>query len=183
MATIVNKLGGHITTEIPQIFDAVFECTLNMINKVGLLLACGQCRDTAQCPCGRNTVCRSCVKPGLGSGVAAAVWPRRTPDAAIEHWKLCVEGTFCCAIQRQATRGLWLCLRLRLNSGSTSLEVRIHWKLKDTKTRTTCGQIEVCMTCTLDALHRIPECFAFNCCCLFIFSQFKLPQQNAHSGR
>lgn len=35
MATIVNKLGGHITTEIPQIFDAVFECTLNMINKVG----------------------------------------------------------------------------------------------------------------------------------------------------
>ena len=35
MATIVNKLGGHITGEIPQIFDAVFECTLNMINKVG----------------------------------------------------------------------------------------------------------------------------------------------------
>lgn len=35
MATIVNKLGGHITSEIPQIFDAVFECTLNMINKVG----------------------------------------------------------------------------------------------------------------------------------------------------
>lgn len=34
MATIVNKLGGHITGEIPQIFDAVFECTLNMINKV-----------------------------------------------------------------------------------------------------------------------------------------------------
>lgn len=34
MATIVNKLGGHITSEIPQIFDAVFECTLNMINKV-----------------------------------------------------------------------------------------------------------------------------------------------------
>ncbi|MGH0141434.1 UNVERIFIED_CONTAM: hypothetical protein FKN15_009228 [Acipenser sinensis] len=33
MATIVNKLGGHITAEIPQIFDAVFECTLNMINK------------------------------------------------------------------------------------------------------------------------------------------------------
>uniref|UniRef100_A0A9J8A2B7 Exportin-1 n=1 Tax=Cyprinus carpio carpio TaxID=630221 RepID=A0A9J8A2B7_CYPCA len=33
MATIVNKLGGHITGEIPQIFDAVFECTLNMINK------------------------------------------------------------------------------------------------------------------------------------------------------
>lgn len=31
---IVNKLGGHITAEIPQIFDAVFECTLNMINKV-----------------------------------------------------------------------------------------------------------------------------------------------------
>ena len=36
MATIVNKLGGHITSEIPQIFDAVFECTLNMINKVKL---------------------------------------------------------------------------------------------------------------------------------------------------
>lgn len=34
MATIVNKLGGHITAEIPKIFDAVFECTLNMINKV-----------------------------------------------------------------------------------------------------------------------------------------------------
>lgn len=37
MATIVNKLGGHITSEIPQIFDAVFECTLNMINKVSNL--------------------------------------------------------------------------------------------------------------------------------------------------
>ena len=36
MATIVNKLGAHITTEIPKIFDAVFECTLNMINKVGM---------------------------------------------------------------------------------------------------------------------------------------------------
>lgn len=34
MATIVNKLGGHITGEIPKIFDAVFECTLSMINKV-----------------------------------------------------------------------------------------------------------------------------------------------------
>uniref|UniRef100_A0A3B3VQA1 Exportin 1 n=1 Tax=Poecilia latipinna TaxID=48699 RepID=A0A3B3VQA1_9TELE len=33
MATIVNKLGVHITSEIPKIFDAVFECTLNMINK------------------------------------------------------------------------------------------------------------------------------------------------------
>lgn len=33
MATIVNKLQGHITSEIPKIFDAVFECTLNMINK------------------------------------------------------------------------------------------------------------------------------------------------------
>ncbi|TMS23406.1 Exportin-1 [Larimichthys crocea] len=33
MATIVNKLGVHITGEIPKIFDAVFECTLNMINK------------------------------------------------------------------------------------------------------------------------------------------------------
>ncbi|XP_042636497.1 exportin-1 [Orycteropus afer afer] len=35
MATIVNKLGGHITAEIPQIFDAVFECTLNMIEFAG----------------------------------------------------------------------------------------------------------------------------------------------------
>uniref|UniRef100_A0A671L5U0 Exportin-1 n=1 Tax=Sinocyclocheilus anshuiensis TaxID=1608454 RepID=A0A671L5U0_9TELE len=34
MATIVNKLGAHITGEIPKIFDAVFECTLDMINKV-----------------------------------------------------------------------------------------------------------------------------------------------------
>ncbi|CAF90685.1 unnamed protein product, partial [Tetraodon nigroviridis] len=33
MATIVNKLGVHITGEIPKIFDAVFECTLSMINK------------------------------------------------------------------------------------------------------------------------------------------------------
>ncbi|GAA6084735.1 exportin-1 [Tachysurus ichikawai] len=33
MATIVNKLAAHITAEIPKIFDAVFECTLNMINK------------------------------------------------------------------------------------------------------------------------------------------------------
>jgi exportin-1 len=33
MATIVNKLEGHITKDIPQIFDAVFECTLDMINK------------------------------------------------------------------------------------------------------------------------------------------------------
>uniref|UniRef100_A0A8C2J4Z0 Exportin-1 n=2 Tax=Cyprinus carpio TaxID=7962 RepID=A0A8C2J4Z0_CYPCA len=33
MATIVNKLGAHITGEIPKIFDAVFECTLDMINK------------------------------------------------------------------------------------------------------------------------------------------------------
>ena len=38
MATIVNKLGVHITGEIPKIFDAVFECTLNMINKVRLIL-------------------------------------------------------------------------------------------------------------------------------------------------
>ena len=34
IATIVNKLGAHITGEIPKIFDAIFECTLNMINKV-----------------------------------------------------------------------------------------------------------------------------------------------------
>ncbi|CAI9730357.1 exportin-1-like isoform X1 [Octopus vulgaris] len=33
MATIVNTLASHITEEIPQIFDAVFECTLDMINK------------------------------------------------------------------------------------------------------------------------------------------------------
>lgn len=33
MAAIVNKLECHITAEIPQIFDAVFECTLDMINK------------------------------------------------------------------------------------------------------------------------------------------------------
>lgn len=33
IATIVNKLEGSITKEIPQIFDAVFECTLEMINK------------------------------------------------------------------------------------------------------------------------------------------------------
>jgi len=33
MATIVNQLEGHITKEIPEIFDAVFECTLDMINK------------------------------------------------------------------------------------------------------------------------------------------------------
>lgn len=33
MATIVNKLEGHITKDIPKIFDAVFECTLDMINK------------------------------------------------------------------------------------------------------------------------------------------------------
>ncbi|XP_025103585.1 exportin-1-like [Pomacea canaliculata] len=33
MATIVNRLENHITQSIPQIFDAVFECTLAMINK------------------------------------------------------------------------------------------------------------------------------------------------------
>ena len=33
MATIVNKLETHITPQVPQIFDAVFECTLEMINK------------------------------------------------------------------------------------------------------------------------------------------------------
>ncbi|XP_022332005.1 exportin-1-like [Crassostrea virginica] len=33
MATIVNRLEGSITKDIPQIFDAVFECTLEMINK------------------------------------------------------------------------------------------------------------------------------------------------------
>ncbi|KAF3420926.1 hypothetical protein E2986_08315 [Frieseomelitta varia] len=33
IATIVNKLECYITNEIPKIFDAVFECTLEMINK------------------------------------------------------------------------------------------------------------------------------------------------------
>ncbi|XP_078049762.1 exportin-1 emb [Augochlora pura] len=33
MAIIVNKLEDYITCEIPKIFDAVFECTLEMINK------------------------------------------------------------------------------------------------------------------------------------------------------
>ncbi|XP_003705025.1 exportin-1 emb [Megachile rotundata] len=33
MATIVNRLEGNITSEVPKIFDAVFECTLEMINK------------------------------------------------------------------------------------------------------------------------------------------------------
>ena len=34
MATTVNKLKGTLTPQIPKIFDAVFECTLDMINKV-----------------------------------------------------------------------------------------------------------------------------------------------------
>ncbi|KAK3751473.1 hypothetical protein QZH41_009183, partial [Actinostola sp. cb2023] len=33
MATFINKLENHITKDVPTIFDAVFECTLNMINK------------------------------------------------------------------------------------------------------------------------------------------------------
>ncbi|XP_021952679.1 exportin-1 [Folsomia candida] len=33
IAAIVNKLEGSITPQVPKIFDAVFECTLNMINK------------------------------------------------------------------------------------------------------------------------------------------------------
>eukprot|EP00096_Caligus_rogercresseyi_P016793 TRINITY_DN975_c0_g1_i1.p1 TRINITY_DN975_c0_g1~~TRINITY_DN975_c0_g1_i1.p1 ORF type:complete len:1062 (-),score=444.95 TRINITY_DN975_c0_g1_i1:1520-4705(-) len=33
MASVVNKLKGNITPEIPKIFDALFECTLDMINK------------------------------------------------------------------------------------------------------------------------------------------------------
>ncbi|CAG9815407.1 unnamed protein product [Phaedon cochleariae] len=33
IATIVNRLESHITLEVPKIFDAVFECTLEMINK------------------------------------------------------------------------------------------------------------------------------------------------------
>lgn len=33
MSVIVHKLRNVITNEIPKIFDAVFECTLDMINK------------------------------------------------------------------------------------------------------------------------------------------------------
>ncbi|XP_067943682.1 exportin-1-like [Watersipora subatra] len=33
MATIVSELGNYITKIVPEIFDAVFECTLEMINK------------------------------------------------------------------------------------------------------------------------------------------------------
>ena len=33
MATIVNKLEGHTTSNVQKIFDAVFQCTLDMINK------------------------------------------------------------------------------------------------------------------------------------------------------
>ncbi|XP_033121049.1 exportin-1-like [Anneissia japonica] len=33
MSTIVNKLENHITNQIPKIFDHVFECTVEMINK------------------------------------------------------------------------------------------------------------------------------------------------------
>lgn len=33
MASIVQRLGPIITSEVPKIFDAVFECTLEMINK------------------------------------------------------------------------------------------------------------------------------------------------------
>lgn len=33
MAAIVNRLRASITAEVPKIFDAVFECTLDMINK------------------------------------------------------------------------------------------------------------------------------------------------------
>merc|ERR1712168_1716912 len=33
MAIVVNKLKTHMTPTIPKIFDAVFECTLEMINK------------------------------------------------------------------------------------------------------------------------------------------------------
>jgi len=33
MSTTVNKLKGNITDHIPKIFDALFECTLEMINK------------------------------------------------------------------------------------------------------------------------------------------------------
>jgi len=33
MGTVVNKLKNYITPQVPKIFDAVFECTLDMINK------------------------------------------------------------------------------------------------------------------------------------------------------
>jgi len=33
LATIVNKLESHVVDDVPLMFDAVFECTLNMINK------------------------------------------------------------------------------------------------------------------------------------------------------
>ena len=33
MGVVVNKLKNFITPQIPKIFDAVFECTLEMINK------------------------------------------------------------------------------------------------------------------------------------------------------
>merc|ERR1740129_168385 len=33
MGTVVNKLKNYIVPQIPKIFDAVFECTLEMINK------------------------------------------------------------------------------------------------------------------------------------------------------
>lgn len=33
MATVVQRLESHITTHVPSILDAVFECTLEMINK------------------------------------------------------------------------------------------------------------------------------------------------------
>jgi exportin-1 len=33
IAAIVGKLEGSITSQVPKIFDAIFECTLNMINK------------------------------------------------------------------------------------------------------------------------------------------------------
>ena len=33
MQIIVNKLENTITKEVPKIFDAVFECTLVMINR------------------------------------------------------------------------------------------------------------------------------------------------------
>ncbi len=33
MATVVQRLESHITSHVPAILDAVFECTLEMINK------------------------------------------------------------------------------------------------------------------------------------------------------
>ena len=57
MATTVNKLKGTITTEIPKIFDALFECTLDMINKVNWQ----ESIIGGQIILGYNIICRACI--------------------------------------------------------------------------------------------------------------------------